>query len=305
MKIKNQISLLTGKNLVDNRLSAGNLDIRAQITNRQLELIANKVRKDIVKMIAAAGSGHPGGSLSCADIITALYFKIMKLIPEKPCWQGRDYFILSKGHAAAALYSAMARRGYFDKKELMTYRKLGSRLQGHPAKPYMKGIDASSGSLGQGLSVGIGIALALKLDKKPNRVYCMLGDGELNEGQIWESAMTASHHKLNNIVAIVDNNGLQLSDKTENIKDLNSICEKWWSFGWYVINIDGNNMKEIIDGFQRAQDVKHKPCVIIAKTIKGKGISFMENDPKMHGKSLSQIELKKALIELNKNETKT
>lgn len=264
---------------------------------KRLEEKAKKVRRHVVNMIYEAGSGHPGGSLSSVDILTALYFYTMHHDPSKPKWVGRDRFILSKGHAAPALYAALAEAGYFPIKELMSLRKIGSMLQGHPDKR-VPGVEISSGSLGQGLSIASGLALAAKLDNKDYRVFALLGDGECDEGQVWEAAIFASHFKLDNLTAIVDRNGLQIDGPTEKIMCLEPIVEKWRAFGWHVSEIDGNKMTEIIGALNEAKITSGRPTVIIANTLKGKGVSFMEGINAFHGKTPSKEEMKIALQEL-------
>ncbi len=252
-------------------------------------------------MLTEAGSGHPGGSLSCIDILTALYFKIMRHDPAKPKWPDRDRFILSKGHGAPALYAALAYSGYFAKDQLMTLRKLGSPLQGHPDMRRLPGVEASTGSLGQGLSIGVGIALAGKLDKKDYRTYVVISDGENHEGQIWEAAAFAGHHKLDHLVAILDYNKFQLDDAIKNILDIEPIVDKWKAFGFHTFEIDGHDMNAIVDTLEKAKQVKGKPVMIIAHTIKGKGVSFMENNNHFHGVAPTKEEEAKALKELESN----
>jgi transketolase len=264
----------------------------------ELEGIAKQIRRDVIKMIHAAGSGHPGGCLSSADILTVLYFNTLNHNPKDPKWPDRDVFILSKGHCCPALYSVMARSGYFPTEELMTLRKIDSRLQGHPYCGYLNGIEASTGSLGQGLSIAVGAALAKKLDGKNNMVYCLMGDGEQQEGQIWEAAMSASHYKLNNLCGIVDRNGLQIDGFTKDVMDYEPLERKWRAFGWNVITIDGHNIKQLIKAFERAKKSRKKPTMIIADTVKGKGVCFMENIAVWHGKAPNDEELKKALNDL-------
>ncbi|MCZ7400288.1 MAG: transketolase [Candidatus Methanoperedens sp.] len=264
---------------------------------KMLDEKARKIRKHVINMIFEAGSGHPGGSLSCVDILTALYFYTMRHNPMEPEWADRDRFILSKGHAAPALYAILAEAGYFPVKELLSLRKIGSMLQGHPDSD-VSGVDVSSGSLGQGLSIASGLALAAKLDNKAYRVFALLGDGECDEGQVWEAAIFASHYKLNNLTAIVDRNGLQIDGPTEKIMCLEPIVEKWRAFGWHVSEIDGNKMTEIIGALNEAKITSGRPTVIIANTLKGKGVSFMEGINAFHGKTLSKEELKIALQEL-------
>jgi len=265
----------------------------------ELNKIALEIRRDILMMTTNAGSGHPGGSLSAADIITALYFHHMRHDPKNPKWEDRDRFILSKGHSCPALYAALARCGYFPREALWTLRKVGSILQGHPDMIKTPGLEASTGNLGQGLSIGIGMALAARLDHKDYQVYVLLGDGEIDEGQVWEAAMAASHFHLDNLVATVDLNGLQLDGYTGDIMSLEPVGDKWRAFGWYVMEIDGHNMREILDALDMAERIKYKPTAIIAHTIKGKGVSFMENQVKFHGEALSEEQLNEALKELS------
>ena len=268
----------------------------------KLKKIALQVRKDILEMTTAAGSGHPGGSLSATDIMVALYFHKMKYNPKNPSWEDRDRFVLSKGHACPALYSCLARSGYFPITKLKTLRKLGSCLQGHPERDRCKGIEASTGPLGQGLSFANGIALAGKLDNKSYKVYVMMGDGECDEGNIWEAAMAAAHYSLDNLVGIVDHNGLQIDGPTREFMNIEPIDEKFKAFGWNVIEIDGHNFEEIIRALNEADNLKGKPTVIIADTIKGKGICYMENKVEWHGKSCTSDELKQCLKELDQND---
>jgi transketolase len=270
-------------------------------TTIELNRIATKIRIDIIRMIAAAGSGHPGGSLSSADIFTALYFSVMKHDPKNPQWDGRDYFVLSKGHVCPGQYAAMAESGYFPTEELLTLRKLGSRLQGHPHLLKLPGIELSSGSLGQGLSASVGMALGLRMDSKPNRVYCLMGDGETDEGQIWEAAMTAAHYKVDTLCGIVDVNGLQIDGFTKDVKNLEPMRDKWKSFGWHVIEIDGHDMAAILAAFDEASRTKGVPTVLLARTVKGKGVSFMENRADWHGKAPNKDEAEKAVKELEAN----
>jgi len=279
-----------------------NVKQKEDIIITELKLTANKVRKDIVKMITEAKSGHPGGSLSAVDVVTALYFNVMRHNPENPKWEDRDRFILSKGHAAPLLYSVLAESGYFEVKELLTLRKLGSRLQGHPDMKRLPGVEISTGSLGHGLSAGNGIAMAGKLNKKGYRVYILLGDGECQEGQVWEAAMTASHYKLDNVTAILDYNGLQIDGPVKDVMDIVPISKKWRAFGWNVLEINGHNFKEILDSFERGKKLNGKPSIIIAHTIKGKGVSFMENVVDFHGKAPTKEQMIQALKELEENE---
>ena len=266
-----------------------------------LRKIANDIRISIIETVYNAKSGHPGGSLSCADILTVLYFNQMNINPEKPNAEGRDRFVLSKGHCSPALYSVLARKGYFDKEELKTFRKIGSNLQGHPDMNKVPGVDMTTGSLGQGLSSAVGMAIASKMDSAGCRVYCLIGDGEIDEGQIWEAAMTASNKKLDNLCVILDNNRLQLETNIDEILDPTSLHDKFASFGFNVIECDGHNINNLIDAFDSAKQKKGMPSVIIAKTIKGKGVSFMENQIEWHGKAPSEEEYNKALEELNSN----
>lgn len=264
----------------------------------ELKEIAKKVRKSIIEEVYSAASGHPGGALSCADILTVLYFNQMNINPEKPDDENRDRFVLSKGHASPALYSVLAHRGYFSVDNLKTFRKLDSILQGHPDMKHIPGVDMTTGSLGQGLSAANGMAMMSKLDKKGIRVYCLVGDGEIEEGQIWEAAMTSSKYKLDNLCLIVDNNNLQIDGTIDNVMSPYPIDEKFKSFGFNIINIDGHNYNQIINAFEDAKTCKGKPTVIIAKTIKGKGVSFMENQVGWHGKAPKEDEYKRALSEL-------
>jgi len=260
--------------------------------------MAKKLRRHVITMIATAGSGHPGGSLSAADIITALYFRVLRHDPEHPQWPERDRFILSKGHAAPILYAALAEAGYFPVAELETLRKMDSRLQGHTDRTLTPGVEMSGGSLGIGLSFAIGIALAARLDSKTYRTYALLSDGECEEGQTWEAALAAAHFNLDNLTATVDCNGMQLSGWTRDIMNLEPFIRKWQAFGWHVIDIDGHNFDQILPAFARAEKMKGKPTVIIARTIKGKGVSFMENNVAFHGKAPTHEEAEKALKEL-------
>lgn len=264
----------------------------------ELEEKAKEVRKGIIEAVYSNKSGHPGGSLSIADILTVLYFNQMNIDEKNPKWEERDRLVLSKGHCAPALYSVLANRGFFDVEKLKTFRNIESNLQGHPDMNKVDGVDMTSGSLGQGLSSANGMAIAGKMDNKDYRVYCILGDGEIEEGQIWEAAMTANKYKLDNLCIIVDNNNLQIDGTIEEVMSSYPIDEKFKSFGFQVINIDGHNIQEIIDAFDVAKNVKGKPTCIIAKTIKGKGISFMENKAEWHGKAPSEEEYKIAMEEL-------
>ncbi len=264
----------------------------------ELQEIARSLRVDVLKMLHNADSGHTGGSLSAVDIIAALYFHKMQHKPEDPKWDGRDKFVLSKGHAAPALYAALAKAGYFDSRHLMTLRQYGSILQGHPFSLTTPGVEVSTGSLGQGLSMANGMALASRLDHKDIKVYALLGDGELQEGQVWEAAMSAAHYKLENICAFVDNNGLQIDGCVKDIMGVDPIADKWKAFGWEVQEIDGHDFNQIIAALDNADQVKGKPSLIVARTVKGKGVSFMEGQVKYHGTVPTEKELTQALDEL-------
>ena len=260
---------------------------------------AQSMRREVVKMIGAANSGHPGGSLSAADIMAVLYFHAMKHDPENPKWEERDRFVLSKGHAAPVLYAALAEAGYFSKEILPTLRKTGSILQGHPDMKKVPGVDMSTGSLGQGLSAANGMALAGKLQKKDYRVFVLLGDGELEEGQVWEAAMTAAHYHLNNVIAFIDYNGLQIDGSIEEVKNSGCLADKWKAFGWQVIKIDGHDFEQILEALETAEKSADKPVAIIARTVKGKGVSFMENQVGWHGSAPNAEQLEKALADLS------
>jgi transketolase len=267
-------------------------------TTPELIAIARKLRRHVITMIHAAGSGHPGGSLSAADIVTALYFKVMRHDPKNPHWPDRDRFILSKGHAAPILYAALGELGYFPLEWFTTLRRAGTCLQGHTDSTLTPGVDMSAGSLGQGLSIGCGMALAARLDNRDYRTYVVLGDGECQEGQVWEAAMFAPKYKLDNLTAIVDYNRIQLDGFTKDIMDLEPLILKWQAFNWEVLEIDGHNMAEIITALEKARTIKDKPTVIIAHTVKGKGVSFMENNVDYHGKAPGKAEAEQALKEL-------
>lgn len=262
----------------------------------ELTSIAKSVRKNILKMIHSANSGHPGGSLSAADIVTYLYFKEMNI--KNVTDENRDYFILSKGHAAPVLYSVLMERGFLDKSLIPSLRQIDSKLQGHPDMKKISGVEASTGSLGQGLSISNGVAYSFKLDKKSNRVFVLLGDGELQEGMVWEAAMFAAHYKLDNLTAIIDNNGLQIDGKNEEVMSIEPLDKKWEAFGWHVIKADGHSFESLEKAFDERKKIKDKPAVIIAKTIKGKGCSFMEDKAGWHGKAPSDEELRIALDEI-------
>ena len=256
------------------------------------------IRCHIVRMLARAGSGHPGGSLSAADIVTVLYFKEMNLRPEDPYWPDRDRFVLSKGHAAPLLYAALAERGYFPVEELDTLRRLGSRLQGHPDSKKLPGVEVSTGSLGQGLAAANGMALAARLDGRDYRVYVLLGDGELQEGMVWEAAMASAHYRLDNLVALVDYNGLQIDGPVAQIMSVEPLADKWRAFGWHTLVIDGHDYGQITGALAEARAVRGRPVAVIARTVKGKGVSFMEGKVDWHGKAPTPAEAERALAEL-------
>ena len=266
--------------------------------NKELETIAGKIRVDVIKSIHAAGSGHPGGSLSAADIVTTLYFDEMNIDPKDPKKADRDKLILSKGHAAPVQYAALAERGYYPVEDILTLRKIGSRFQGHPNMDKVPGIEMSTGSLGQGFATSIGMALANKMDENPGRVYVLLGDGELQEGLIWEAAMSAGHYKLDNLCVIVDWNGLQIDGKNDDVMTVKPVDEKFKAFGFETVSIDGHDFDQIKGALAKARETKGKPFAIIAKTTKGKGVSFMENNPGWHGKAPDEEQAKQAVAEL-------
>lgn len=261
----------------------------------ELKKISSYIRKDIIEEVYQASSGHPGGSLSCTDILTVLYFNQMNINEKEPQARLRDRFVLSKGHCSPALYATLAQRGFFDKALLKTFRKIDSKLQGHPDMNNVPGVDMTTGSLGQGLSVANGMALSSKLNHDGYRVYCLLGDGEIEEGQIWEAAMTSNKYKLDNLCVIIDNNNLQIDGNIQEVKGLDNIEGKFKNFGFNTIVIDGNSIEQIIDAFQTAKLTKEKPTAIIAKTIKGKGIPFMENKAEWHGKAPNKEEYEQAM----------
>jgi transketolase len=267
-------------------------------SDEDLATVCKRLRRDIVTMIGKAGSGHPGGSLSAVEIVVSLYWRVLRHKPTDPTWKDRDRFVLSKGHAAPVLYATLAECGYFPKSELDTLRKINSHLQGHADRTSTPGVEMSSGSLGQGLSFAVGAALAGRLDKQPWHVYALLSDGECDEGQTWEAAMSAAMFKIDNLTAIVDKNSIQLSGFTKDIMNTDPLNKKWDAFGWHVIEIDGHNINQLLDAFKKAKETKGKPTVIIAHTIKGKGVSFMENNVDFHGKAPNAEQLEKALKEL-------
>ncbi len=263
----------------------------------RLEEQAVQLRRDIVEMIHAAKAGHPGGSLSAVDMITALYFHVMRIDPQNPRWEDRDRFVLSKGHACPALYAALARRGFFDPKHLTTLRQYHSILQGHPDMNKTPGIDISSGSLGNGLAIGVGMAMSGRLHHQDYMTYVMLGDGEVQEGMVWEAAMAAHHHDLGNLVAIVDCNGVQINGWVNEIMTVEPLADKWRAFGWNVVEVNGHNMKDLLTALHTAKTMRH-PTVILMHTVKGRGVSFMEDDCKWHGNSPSDEELVQAILEI-------
>jgi len=280
-------------NTSDNAVNAGVFS-----SNEDLAVVCKRLRREIVTMIAKAGSGHPGGSLSAVEIIATLYWKTLHHKPADPTWNDRDRFVLSKGHCAPVLYAALAECGYFPIAELATLRQIDSPLQGHADRTSTPGVEMSSGSLGQGLSFGVGSALAGKLDKQLWRVYALLSDGECDEGQTWEAAMSAAMFKADNLTAIVDNNGIQLSGWNKEIMNIDPLNKKFEAFGWHVIEVDGHNTAQLLDAYQAARQIKGQPTVIIAHTTKGKGVSFMENNVEFHGKAPNAEQLEKALKEL-------
>jgi transketolase len=265
---------------------------------RYLEKIARKIRCHVVRTISEAGAGHPGGSLSEADILTALYFHVMRVDPQRPKWENRDRFVLSKGHGAAGLYAALAERGYFSPELLKTFGRINSSLQVHPDMHMVPGVEISTGALGQGLSVALGIAMAATMDGRTFRVYCLIGDGESQEGQIWEAAETAAHYKVDNLTVILDYNGVQLMGPVSEIMEVAPLADKWRSFNWAVMEIDGHDVRQIIGALEAAKEVKGKPCILIAHTVKGKGVSYMEGQAAWHGKPPNEEQLAQALAEL-------
>ena len=262
-----------------------------------LDEVARRLRRSIIRMVTEAGSGHPGGSLSAVEILSSLYFRVMRHRPPEPSWPERDRFILSKAHACPVLYAALAAAGYFPEEELSSFRKLDSRLQGH-AHVKTPGVEMSGGSLGQGLSFGVGTALASRLDGRPSRTYVLLGDGECDEGQVWEAAMSASHYALDNLVAIVDRNGIQNDRRTDEVMQLEPLADKWRAFGWDTVEIDGHDFGQVLPALERAGGVTGRPSAIVARTVKGKGVSFMEDNPDFHGKAPSPEQASLALREI-------
>jgi transketolase len=268
-----------------------------QVIN-ELAKQARKLRKHVIEMLGEAGSGHPGGSLSAADIMTVLYWHEMNIDPARPDWPDRDRFVLSKGHAAPILYAVLAEKGYFPVEDLKTLRKIGSHLQGHPDSTKTPGVEVPTGSLGQGLSLANGMALAAKMDGRDYRVYALLGDGELEEGMVWEAAMTSAHYRLDNLVAIVDNNNLQIDGDVREVMGVDDIALRFRSFGWYALDIDGHDLSQIMAALRLARGNKGQPTVIVAHTVKGKGVSFMENQVGWHGNAPSKEQTEAALVEL-------
>lgn len=264
----------------------------------ELEEWARQLRVHVLRMTHAAGSGHPGGSLSATDIVTALYFHVLRIDPSNPGWPDRDRFVLSKGHAAPVLYAALAERGFFSPSELLTLRQLGSLLQGHPEYGTTPGVEACAGAEGHGLSIGVGMSLAARLDGRDYRTFVMVGDGENDTGETWEAAMTAAHFRLDNLTGILDRNGLQQEGRTESIMSLEPLAEKWRAFGWHVVDIDGHSIEAVLGAIEEAKSVRGRPTMILARTVKGKGVSFMENEVGFHGKPPSDAQLQQALTEL-------
>ena len=259
--------------------------------------VVREMRRDVIDMIYAAGSGHPGGSLSEMELLAALYFRVMRHDPRNPAWADRDRLILSKGHACPGLYAVLARCGYFPREWLPTFRSIGSKLQGH-AHTMTPGVEMNSGSLGQGLSFAVGTALASRLDGRNSRIYALLGDGECDEGQVWEAAMAASHYRLGNLTAFIDRNGIQNDRFTKDVMDLEPLGSKWRAFGWRVIDVDGHDLAQIVDAAGRARRTRGRPTAIVARTVKGKGVSFMENNPDFHGRAPTEDEYERAMKEL-------
>jgi len=272
----------------------------SKIEIKELKMYAAKVRMHIIDEVYSAASGHPGGSLSCTDILTALYFSEMHVDPNRPLWEDRDRFVLSKGHCSPALYAVLAEKGFFPIEELVTFRKIDSYLEGHPSMRSVPGVDMSTGSLGQGISAAVGMAMAGKLDKKDYRVYAILGDGELQEGQVWEASMAAAHYKLDNLTAFLDYNGLQIDGKITDVMSPEPVADKFMAFGWNVLKVDGHDIEEIIEAINKAGETKGKPTIIIASTIKGKGVSFMENQAGWHGTAPKKEQRDQAIAELSK-----
>jgi transketolase len=272
-----------------------------KLNSHELEEMARQIRRDIIKMLMISKSGHPGGTLGLSDIFASLYFNIMNLDPKNIRMAERDYFFLSAGHLCPVWYATLARRGYMPVSELSTLRGINGRLQGHPAPAYTHGapgVEIASGALGQGLSIAAGCAIGLRLDKKPNTVYCLMGDGELNEGQIWEAVMTAAHHKLDNLIGIIDRNFCQIDNRTDKVMEIEPLADKWKAFNWHVLECDGHNISEFLETMKEAKALRGKPKVVIAKTFMGRGVSFMEDDYRWHGVPPNEEQGKQALSEL-------
>jgi transketolase len=267
---------------------------------KDLKKYAVKVRKHIIDEVYSAASGHPGGSLSCTEILTALYFAEMRINPKQPLWEDRDRFVLSKGHCTPALYAVLAEKGFFPKEDLLTFRKADSYLEGHPSMRYVPGVDMSTGSLGQGISAAVGMAMAGKLDKKDFRVYALLGDGELQEGEVWEALMAAAHYKLDNLTAFLDHNGLQIDGRVTDVMSPEPVADKFKAFGWNVLKTDGHDIEKILESVEQAKGCKDKPTIIIAETVKGKGVSYMENQAGWHGSAPNKEQRDQAMAELDK-----
>jgi transketolase len=277
------------------------MTVKKQFTSEELREMARQIRRDILKMLMISKSGHSGGPLGLAEVFTGMYFHLLNIDPDNPKWEGRDYFFLSAGHLCPAWYATLARRGYIPLEELTTLRKINGRLHGHPAPAHthgVPGIELASGALGQGLSVAVGCAIGLRLNGRPNQVYALLGDGELDEGQIWEAVMTAGHHKTDNLIAIVDRNNCQIDNRTENVMALEPLADKWRAFNWHVLECNGNDMDDFVGSVKKAQQLKGKPRVIIAHTLMGRGVSFMEDDYRWHGVPPNEEQGRKALREL-------
>ena len=264
----------------------------------RLEETARRIRCHVVRTVSEAKAGHPGGSLSAVDILTALYFHVMRTDPQRPDWEERDRFVLSKGHGAAGLYAVLAERGFFSTDLLKTFGRIDSRLQVHPDMHMVPGIEISTGALGQGISVALGIALAARLDGRTFHVYCLIGDGENQEGEVWEAAQTAAHYSVDNLTVVLDYNRVQLFGTLDEIMEIAPITDKWRSFGWHVIEIDGHDMQQIVDAVESAKQIKGKPCIVVAHTTKGKGVSYMEGEAAWHGKPPDEAQLARALADL-------
>jgi transketolase len=272
--------------------------LRVSEQTQYLKAVANDLRCKSVRMIYQASSGHAGGSLSAADVVAALYFSEMNIDPARPDWPDRDRMVLSKGHAAPVLYAALAKRGYFPVEELATLRQIGGRLQGHPDMRKTPGVDATTGSLGQGISIAVGMAIGARVAKRPYRVYALMGCGEQQEGQVWEAAMSAAHYRLDNLVGIIDYNTLQIDGCNADVMEIAPLAEKWKAFGWEVLEIDGHDTQAILDAFVRAREVKGRPTAIVARTVKGRGVSFMENEVKWHSGMVTAEHYELAMMEL-------